>query len=524
MRKNDEKELICPNAVGLACRANKSGRPAGDSADGKSYRWAEILPGAMVWTTLIAAVVLSRFAPLQVMYFIILFDLYWVLRVCYFVVLLMVSWRRYRRAIKTDWLELAQGESDFDDIHHLVFLPTYKEDIEILRGTLNSIISSAYPVREKFIVLLGGEEGDRENFERIAAKLTQEFGDKFLRLMTTVHPRGLPGDLPGKGSNIHHMAHHAKQLVDELDLPYEKIIVSSFDCDTVAHEQYFACVTYKYLTHPRPTRASYQPVALFNNNCWDASPVVRVGISGTTFWLFSELIRPERMFTFSSHSMSFQALVDVGFWERDIVTEDSRIFLQCSLHYDGDYEVVPVYTPVSMDMVDADTFWGSLVNFYKQQRRWAYGVEHFPYMVRRFSENPRFPLGKKVFYLFTQIEGMYSWATAPLLIFLLGYLPLWLAADSVRADVFYQNTPHVLEGLMRLAMVGVFVSAVVGLALLPPRPHACGRKHYVWMVLQWVMVPVTFVVFGSIPAIDAQTRLMLGKYLGFNVTAKKRSS
>jgi cellulose synthase/poly-beta-1,6-N-acetylglucosamine synthase-like glycosyltransferase len=523
MGKNNHKTYRCADYVGPACEAKTTGHPAGISADGQTYRWAEILPGALVWTTLVAAVALSRFAPLQVMYFIILFDLYWVLRVGYFVVLLLVSWSRYRRAIKVDWLARAKEQSDFADIHHLVFLPTYKEDIEILRATLRSIIASAYPVREKFIVLLGGEEGDRENFERLAATLKEEFSESFLRFETGLHRRDIPGDLPGKGSNIHHMAHRAKLLVDELGLDYDKIIVSSFDCDTVAHEQYFACVTYKFLTHPNPTHASYQPVALFNNNAWEASPVVRVGISGTTFWLLSELIRPERMFTFSSHSMSFRALVDVGFWERDIVTEDSRIFLQCALHYDGDYEVVPIYTPVSMDMVQAETHWQSLVNFYKQQRRWAYGVEHFPYMIRRFRENPRFPLGKKVYYLFTQIEGMYSWATAPLLIFLLGYLPLWLAAEPVRVNVFYQNTPHVLEALMRLAMIGVFVSAIIGLALLPPPPHVRRRRDLLIMVLQWAMVPVTFVVFGSLPAVDAQTRLMLGKYLGFNVTEKKRA-
>jgi hypothetical protein len=80
----------------------------------------------------------------------------------------------------------------------------------------------------------------------------------------------------------------------------------------------------------------------------------------------------------------------------------------------------------------------------------------------------------------------------------------------------------VLEALMRLAMIGVLVSAVVGFALLPPRPTHKKRRSVLIMILQWVMVPVTFVVFGSIPAIDAQTRLMLGRYLGFNVTKKKR--
>jgi len=85
--------------------------------------------------------------------------------------------------------------------------------------------------------------------------------------------------------------------------------------------------------------------------------------------------------------MPFKALVDVGFWQRDVVSEDSRIFLQCFLKYDGDYRVVPLYVPVSMDAVMAPTWIGSLVNLYKQQRRWAWGVEHFPYLVLNFLAN-----------------------------------------------------------------------------------------------------------------------------------------
>ena len=36
--------------------------------------------------------------------------------------------------------------------------------------------------------------------------------------------------------------------------------------------------------------------------------------------------RPERMATFSSHSVSFQALYEVGYWQTNMVSEDSRIF------------------------------------------------------------------------------------------------------------------------------------------------------------------------------------------------------
>jgi hypothetical protein len=142
--------------------------------------------------------------------------------------------------------------------------------------------------------------------------------------------------------------------------------------------------------------------------------------------------------------------------------------------------------------------------------------------MRRFRGNKTFPLGKKIYHVWTLSEGMYSWATAPTLIFILGYLPLLTAPAALRSSVLYQNTPHTLELLMQLSMLGVFVSATASLALLPPRPEP--KKRFAWavMVLQWMLVPVTFLAFGAIPAIDAQTRLMLGRYLGFNVTEKKR--
>lgn len=488
----------------------------------RHFRLFEMIPGGLVWVTLISAVSLSYFAPLAVIYFIIVFDLFWLFRVTYFVIILAISSRRYKRDISINWFEKASAFKRFDDMYHLVFLPTYKEELEILRTTFKSLAASEYPVQEKFIVILTGEEGDQELFWKNAEALKEEFGEVFYRLETIVHKKGIPGDLPGKGSNIHWAGHHAKDLIDKMRIPYEDVIVSSFDVDTCVHPQYFACLTYKYLDHPNPTRASFQPVALYNNNMWDAPAVVRVAAFGTTFWLMTELARPERLFTFSSHSMSFRALVDVGFWERDIVTEDSRIFLQCLLHYDGDYSVTPIYVPVSMDTVLADTYRQSVVNLYKQQRRWAWGVEHFPYLVNRFWGNKKFPLKKKIYYIWTLMEGMFTWATAPLLIFMLGYLPLWLAPEALRSSVVYQNTPHTLQMLMTLSMLGVFASAIVSFGLLPPRPSHKRRRAKVMMFLQWALVPFTFVIFGAIPAIDAQTRLMLGKHMGFNITEKKR--
>jgi cellulose synthase/poly-beta-1,6-N-acetylglucosamine synthase-like glycosyltransferase len=487
------------------------------------YRLFEIIPGTLIWITFALALLLSFFWPVAVIYFIIIFDLFWLFRVCYFVFYLSVSWGRYRRAIRTDWFALAKSLPRFGSIYHVVILPFSKEGPEILRATLQSLASAKYPVAEKLIVVLTGEARFPDNLAAVKGQMGEEFAGRFFRLIVTEHPDGLPGEIRGKGSNVNWAGHRAQELVDSLGLGYDDVIVSSFDSDTCAHEQYLACLTYKYLMSPRPTRSSYQPIALYNNNMWDSPSVVRVAAFGTTFWLLTELARPERLFTFASHSMSMRMLIDVGFWQKDIVTEDSRIFLQGLIRYDGDYSVEPIYVPVSMDTVMADSFGKSVVNLYKQQRRWAWGVEHIPYLMDKFIfETPRFPWRRKLYYLWNQIEGMYTWATAPILIFVLGYLPLWLAPAPVKATAFYQNAPHTLEALMTLSMVGVLVSALLSFGLLPPRPVKIRRAKFAFMLLQWALVPFTFILFGSIPAVDAQTRLMLGKYLGFNITDKKR--
>jgi len=490
-------------------------------------RILEIIPGFLVWTTFIVVILLSFVRPLWAIYFIIAFDLYWLLRILYMLVYLLTSWGRFRRDIKVDWLDkLKSLDKNYREYFHLVFLPTYKEPYNIVEKPFEAIINSNYD-SDRFIVVLAGEERDEENFLQIANQIKEKYEDKFFKMLITVHPKDLPDELPGKGSNTYYAGHKAKELIDELNFDYEKVIVSNFDIDTCVHNQYFACLTYKYLTNTNPTRASYQPIAIYNNNVWESNPVVRVVASSTTFWLFTDLSRPERLFTFSSHSMSFRALVDVGFWDKTIVTEDSRIFLQGLIRYDGDYETVPMYIPVFMNTVDIGRFWRSLGNQYKQMRRWAWGVEHFPWMVKQFwfkgGAGRKVPFLKKIYYLWNQTEGVYSWATAPIVILLAGHLPLWVASTQDRSTALFQNAPHLLALLMRSSMVGLIVIAILYALMLPSKPKHYHWRYYLLMFLQWVIVPFTLILFGSLPATDAQTRMMLGgKFrLGFWVTEKK---
>ncbi|MBI4272307.1 glycosyltransferase family 2 protein [Candidatus Uhrbacteria bacterium] len=486
-------------------------------------RFLEIIPGLLVWVTFFLGIFFSFLKPVWVMYFIILFDLYWLFRVFYFIIFLILSWRHYTRAQRRDWQSELTSQPAWRSYYHLIFLPMYRESYDIVQSTCDALLRTEYP-KDRFIIILAGEERAGEHFISIAKRIQAEYKDSFFKLLITVHPKDLEGEIAAKGANIHYAGMRAQELIDQLGIPYEHIIVSTFDIDTIAHPHYFACLAYTYITHPTPTRSSYQPVVLYNNTIWETSPAMRLAAFSTTFWLLTELARPDRLFTFSSHSMSFRALVDVGFWQKDIVSEDSRIFFQCFTHYDGDYTVTPIYIPLSMDTVSGNSLREGLWNLYQQQRRWAWGVEHFPYLVMKFLHNPRISLRKKCKTLLVQIEGMYTWATAPIIIFFLGRLPLFFVGEHERFTVLAQNTPLLLEFLLNLSMGGILLIGILSFFLLPKRPFAIPRFRVLTMIFQWALLPISLIFFSCIPAIDAQTRLMLGKYLGFTVTEKLRKA
>lgn len=486
------------------------------------YRALELVPGLLVWTTFFSAILLSFIKPLWAIYIIIVFDFYWLVKVLYWILYLFHSYRRYKKESKINWLEKVRHLPRWEHIKHLIVLPTYKEPFEVLLTTFESISNVDYPLH-KMMVVIGVEERDEENGSKNAQEIIKKYGSKFAHLTYSVHPYGIEGELPGKGTNSCWALNHIKkEYIDPNDIPYEDVIVSTFDVDTCPDKQYFSHLTYKFLTHPKPLQTSYQPIAFFNNNIWRSNIITRVVSNSTTFWLLTELSRPERLFTFSSHSMSLKTLIAVGLWQKDIVTEDSRIFLQCFFHFNGDYTVTPMFTSVSMDTVEGKTIPETIKALYKQQQRWAWGVEHFPYMVWHFARNKGIPFIKKLHYFFNLTEGMYSWATAPIIILLLGRLPFYLVRSTERSTVLAQNAPFVLEKLMQVAMIGLFCTAILSVALMPKKPKELSALKYIPVFFQWILFPLTTIIFGSIPAIDSQTRLMLGKYLGFNVTPKVR--
>lgn len=497
-----------------------------DPTERRIYRALEMFPGIMSWGTLIFFLVLSFLKPLFVAIFAIAFDLYWFFRAIYLVFHLRSGFKRMREHEKIDWLKKLQQLTikSWKDIYHLVILPNYKEPLEIIRESLTAILRSDYP-KERMLIVLGFEERGGRERKKVAKALEKEFKDKFFKFLITWHPANIAGEVAGKGANETWAGKQVKEkIIDPLKIPYENIIVSSFDTDTVVFPKYFSCLTYHYLTCKNPIRTSFQPIPLYTNNIWQAPAISQAFSFSATFWQIMCQERPEKLITFSSHSMSLKALLDVDWWQTNVVSEDSRIFWQCLLKFNGDYQVQALYYPISMDANVAPALFQTLKNIYKQQRRWAYGVENVFYFLFGFLKNKKIPLKKKLSLGFESIEGQWSWATASILIFFLGWLPILLGGEQFSQTLISFNLPKITSRILTFSMIGIIASIYYGISLFPKSPSKKSSFKYLTFVLGWFLVPFVMIFLTSLPALEAQTRWMLGKYLGFWPTPKTRKN
>ncbi len=489
------------------------------------FRLFEILPGALVWTVLILPFLFAKIAPDFVTIFVLVFDMYWILKSLNYGIILLVGYRNLKKTINTDWnkrlLELPLKHNDlfWEDLWHVVILPTYKEPVAVLEASIQSVVDAKYNSR-KIIFVLATEARDAENAQQIGAKLTTQFAKYFHLFLVTKHPDGIVGEVKAKGANA---TWAAKQLVEHLqnsDISFNKTIVTTADADSRFHPEYFARLSYSYMTAENRLRTAFQPVPMYFNNIWDAPMISRIYAFGTTFWNLVQSVRTYRLITFATHAMALSTLIEMDYWCTSIVNEDSRQFYRGFFHFNGRFKVIPLFIPIYMDAVHAGSFRSSLHNLYLQQQRWAYGVEHFPYIVLESWRRHKIPLLNRLAIIWRAFEGNFNWATSSYFITIVGWIP-FVINHEYNQRLIALNYQNYIRNILIVAWVGLFISIYLTLKILPhPPAHRQSIFSRLSMIGQWILVPVVAIFFSSIPAIDSQTRLMLGKYLGFRVTAK----
>ena len=73
--------------------------------DAALQRCFEMIPGILLWSTFLGLFIFSFIRPVWVAIFIITYDLYWLIRVSYFSIFMLIAYRKVRTESGTRWRE-----------------------------------------------------------------------------------------------------------------------------------------------------------------------------------------------------------------------------------------------------------------------------------------------------------------------------------------------------------------------------------------------------------------------------------
>lgn len=520
----------------------------------RTYHFFEKVPGLLSWSVLLLPVVLSIISPTLAAYFVIAYLLMWFIKAIVLNARVVQGFKRLNQYMAYDWYKMAQELDDpkkaFDlyedgisprwhyrnlisrsvrrdhdgrrlaNLKQLVIIAVYNESTDIVEPTIQSVLKSSFNPKN-IIVVIAYEERGGETVKSEMTLLAAKYNHEFYSMHAIEHPANIAGEVIGKGGNITFAGRWAKTYLEQQAIDPINVLVTTLDSDNRPHPEYFSAVTYAYLGCPDPIRASFQPISMFTNNIWDVPAPMRVVATGNSFWNIALALRPHMIRNFASHSQGMQSLIETDFWSVRTIVEDGHQYWRSYFTFDGKYEVYPIMVPIYQDAVLSRTYVKTLRAQFVQVRRWAWGASDIAYVLQKgWRQKNHIPKLDLFFKTSRLIEGHVAWATASLILLLAAFAPLYLAPQASQSLIANQ-LPIIASRIQTLAMVMLFLSIYLSIRLLPPKPPRYKTRHRVYMLLQWVYLPVTTIVYSSFAAINSQTRLLFGRYLGkFDATEK----
>lgn len=510
------------------------------------YRFFEILPGTVSWSMLALPFVLSLISVDLAAAFVLLYLLINFIRGMAGAARAIDGYRTMRLHQKLPWrqmlAELEAGEVTeagairpkwhYDallrmqidpnrpgpsDIVHAIIIATVKETKETLEATVRSLIASDYDMKQVILIFAYEGRAGVETETRVN-ELIAEFRYDFQDAFGVCHPADIPNEQIGKGGNVTFAGRELQKYLERRNIDPIRVLVTTLDADNRPDKHYLSALSYVYSVCPDPIHASYQPVSLYTNNIWDAPAPMRVLATGNSFFNLVVSLRQHALRNFSSHAQPMAALIETNFWSVRTIVEDGHQFWRSYFAFEGNYRVYPLHVPISQDAVLADTYRRTLKAQFIQLRRWTYGASDIAYVFTKGFQTKnkinKFDLTAKFWRLF---EGHITWAVAPLLILAGGFIPALFSRDNIAV----YELPLLVSKVQTVAIAAALVTVFLALKTLPPRPARYRRHRSIWMVLQWVYLPITTIVYNSFAALYSQTRLMFGWYISkFDVTEK----
>ncbi|HEY0580561.1 MAG TPA: glycosyltransferase family 2 protein [Chloroflexota bacterium] len=495
--------------------------PASRAADGLQpipRRILEVLPPTAAWVAVTSPAWAAILAPHLLGYFLVAFAAYWLWRSIEFTLGLLVGLGRMHAAQRRDWLAAGADVKGFLRLHHVVIVPTFKESDAVLSETLDCLLRQTVPW-DRIAVVLAFEQRDAEAPAR-ANRLSERYARQFGHWLVTMHP-DLPGEVKGKSSNLAWAARQVEQeLIGSGRLDQRNLVITVCDADSRLDPQYLAALGQHLLSHPDGRLHIYQPAILFYANHGRLPLALRAVSSVFSLYSLARLAASHRLIPQSTYSLTWWAARRVGYWDVDVVPEDSHMFFKVWLHLGKRVRTRAIYLPVYADAAEGANWWRTSGSTYQQIRRWAWGVSDIPYLALRTMRARHIPWHMRVARVGWYVEEHLVWPSHWFLLTLGGLLP-----PLLNPVYFLGTAAGVWQSMAFSTLLGwclpSLLLAVAADILLKWRSG--GERNLLRVlvgVAGFALLPLTGLALVALPALDAHTRLLFGRSLAYQVTEK----
>ena len=485
--------------------------------DRQIQRILEILPGFISWNIILFPFWGAIVAPMVVAYFILLYDVFWLYKSITFAFFAVISHLRIEASKKMDWLGELKFFPDWKKVQHLIVICTYKEPIYIIERTLQGIVNQTLPLKQINVVI--GFEKREAGWQEKALILKKKFEKKIRNFLISEHTL-VPGETAGKHSNARSAILLAKkELIDKGIINPDYCIISSCDADHVYHPNYFANLTYQFLDNPHRYERFWQSAIVYYNNFWSLPAISRVANTFGTIWNIAKLSRTDSLLNLASYSLSFKLIDRIGYWDPDVIPEDWHMFFKAFFSLKGKVEVEPIYLPLSADAAESTSFFKTIKNHYQQLKRWAWGVSDTPFVLKNYFLSKEIPFWNKTVRTFRFLEDHLLWPINWFIITLGVNIPTLVNKNFSKTAIGF-NLPKISSLILTTCLIPLVTIILINSKHKPPRPKEVSKWRVLLLPFEFILMPISGLIFGSLPGLDAHTRLMLGKYIEYRVTEK----
>lgn len=484
----------------------------------KTRRTLEILPPLTSMFLISMPVWGAMLFPVQLAYFIIFFDVYFLWKSVYLVITASISSRRIKKTEEEDWMSKVRKLDNFKKMQHVIIIPSYTESAAKLSRTIESFKNQTFPTKQIHVYL--ALEKREENVQEKADNLVALFNDSFATFSYTLHP-DVEGEVKGKSSNQAYAVKQAyKDLIEKKKLDINYMTVSSVDADAIFDEQYCANLAYQFLTSQSPHLRFWQSATVFYNNFWEIPAFTRVMTFFSSLFRTALLVQGLRLLPHATYSLSFKLLHDIGYWDTDVIPEDYRIYFKAFYKTKGQVVVEPIFLKTSMDAAQSQSYRSSLMNKYNQERRWAWGVSDDALYIKWWFTVPGVPFIKKTFLMYYVLLDHILWPVAWFLITLSANIVVLVNPVFSRTSLGYM-LPQLSGFIVTLTLVSLVAMMYIDYTIHRYKHY---QKPSIWrrilFPLEFVVMPIAGFFLSALPALISHVQLFIGKRLEYKVTEK----